>query len=73
MLINKGIEQHQAEIIRLNKIIDVLTDRAEHCSVDVRLPEQFLLIDKLNQSNKIKYPINKLCDVFEVHRSSYKY
>jgi putative transposase len=36
-------------------------------------PEQFLLIEKLNQSNKIKYPITTLCDVFKVHRSSYKY
>lgn len=29
MLMNKVVEQHQAEIIRLNKIIDVLTERAE--------------------------------------------
>ncbi len=29
MLMTKDIEQHQAEIIRLNKIIDVLTTRAE--------------------------------------------
>ena len=42
-------------------------------SVDVRLPEQFSLIEKPNLNNKTKYPISKLCDVFEVHRSCYKY
>lgn len=29
MLMNKDLEHHQAEILRLNKIIDVLTERAE--------------------------------------------
>jgi hypothetical protein len=30
-------------------------------SVDARFLEPFSLIEKLNQSNQIKYPINKLC------------
>ncbi|WP_284209232.1 IS3 family transposase [Thalassotalea eurytherma] len=42
-------------------------------SVDVGLTEQFELIEKLNQSHKARYPIKTLCDVFNVHRSSYKY
>ncbi|MBU2991565.1 IS3 family transposase [Psychrosphaera sp. B3R10] len=42
-------------------------------SVDVGLTEQFELIEKLNQSHKARYPIKLLCDVFSVHRSSYKY
>ncbi|MET6759189.1 IS3 family transposase [Pseudoalteromonas sp. NCIMB_1079] len=40
-------------------------------SLDVRLPEQFSLIEKLNQRKR--YPISVLCNVFNVHRSSYKY
>lgn len=40
-------------------------------SLDVRLPEQFSLIEKLNQRER--YPISVLCSVFNVHRSSYKY
>ena len=43
-------------------------------SVDVGLTEQFELIEKLNQSHKAKYPVKlSLCDVFNVHRSSFKY
>ncbi|WP_157420055.1 IS3 family transposase [Oceanisphaera avium] len=38
-------------------------------SLDVRLPEQFSLIEKL----KTSYPVSKLCQVFGVHRSSFKY
>lgn len=44
-----------------------------YSSVDVRLPEQFELIEKLNQSNKARYHVKTLCKVFGVHRSSYKY
>ncbi|KAA1151069.1 IS3 family transposase, partial [Pseudoalteromonas fuliginea] len=40
-------------------------------SLDVRLPEQFSLIEKLNQRER--YPVSLLCSVFNVHRSSYKY
>ena len=32
-------------------------------------PEHFSLIEKL----KTSYPVKKLCDVFGVHRSSFKY
>ncbi|WP_370661057.1 IS3 family transposase [Psychrosphaera algicola] len=42
-------------------------------SVDVGLTEQFELIEKLNQSHKVRYPIKILCDVFGVNRSSFKY
>lgn len=40
-----------------------------HRSLDVGLLEHFSLIEKL----KTSYPVNKLCDVFGVHRSSFKY
>ncbi|ENB4326700.1 IS3 family transposase [Vibrio vulnificus] len=40
-------------------------------SIDVGLPEQFSIIEKLNKSKK--FTIVKLCEVFGVHRSSYKY
>ncbi|WP_086962173.1 IS3 family transposase [Oceanisphaera avium] len=38
-------------------------------SLDVRLPEQFSLIEKL----KTSYPVSRLCQAFGVHRSSVKY
>ncbi|UAN61437.1 IS3 family transposase [Serratia sp. JSRIV006] len=38
-------------------------------SLDVRLPEQFSLVEKLRSS----HTVSLLCDVFEIHRSSYKY
>lgn len=38
-------------------------------TLDVRLPEQFSIIGKL----RARYPVSTLCNVFEVHRSSYKY
>ncbi|EPY5524852.1 IS3 family transposase [Klebsiella aerogenes] len=38
-------------------------------ALDVRLPEQFSLIEKL----RAQYPVVTLCHVFGVHRSSYKY
>ncbi|WP_286263180.1 hypothetical protein [Thalassotalea atypica] len=41
-------------------------------SVDVGLIEQFELIEKLNPSHKAKYSTKLLCDVFDVHHSSYK-
>ncbi|WP_407646971.1 IS3 family transposase [Erwinia tracheiphila] len=36
---------------------------------DVRLPEQFSLIEKL----RVRFPVAVVCNVFGVHRSSYKY
>ena len=42
-------------------------------SVDVRLPEQLSLIEKLNQSQPKRYPVKLLCEVFDVHSSTYKY
>ncbi|MCE9688678.1 IS3 family transposase, partial [Shewanella sp. AS16] len=36
---------------------------------DVRLPEQFSLVEKLKQSHTVK----RICEVFGLHRSSYKY
>ncbi|TLU59453.1 IS3 family transposase [Thalassotalea litorea] len=42
-------------------------------SVDVGFTEQFEIIEKLNKSQKSRYPVKVLCDVFGVHRSSYKY
>lgn len=66
----------QLKIRELEKKIERIELEKEilkKATVDVRLPEQFSLIEKINQSNKTKYPISKLCDVFQVHRSSYKY
>ncbi|MGR5469677.1 IS3 family transposase, partial [Vibrio astriarenae] len=40
-----------------------------YCSVDVGLTEQFSIIEKLKQS----YSVAKLCKVFGIHRSSFKY
>ncbi|WP_154045228.1 IS3 family transposase [Vreelandella subglaciescola] len=37
-------------------------------SLDVRLPEQFSLIERLEES----YAVQRLCSVFGVHRSSYR-
>jgi transposase len=38
-------------------------------SLDVRLVERFALVDKLRES----HPVKRLCEVFNVYRSSYKY
>ncbi|WP_146509773.1 IS3 family transposase [Shewanella algae] len=38
-------------------------------SLDVRLTEQFSLVEKLRQSHSVKL----ICSVFGIHRSSYKY
>jgi putative transposase len=40
-----------------------------HCSFNARLPEQFSLIEKLNESHAVAL----ICGVFGVDRSSYKY
>ncbi|HDL6960590.1 TPA: hypothetical protein PXM37_004234 [Yersinia enterocolitica] len=37
--------------------------------LDVRLPEQFSLVEKL----RAQFPVAVVCNVFGVHRSSYKY
>lgn len=42
-------------------------------SVDVGLHEQLSVIEKLSQSDKRCYSIKLLCEIFGVHRSSYKY
>ncbi|EMQ3553717.1 IS3 family transposase, partial [Escherichia coli O18/18ac:H49] len=38
-------------------------------ALDVRLPEQFSLVEKL----RARFPVAVVCNVFGVHRSSYKY
>ena len=38
-------------------------------SLDVRLPERFSIIEKLKKS----YAVKRLCEVFGVYRSSYRY
>ncbi|QCG47340.1 IS3 family transposase [Aeromonas schubertii] len=38
-------------------------------SLDVRLPEQFSLVEKLKQS----HPVARVCEALGIHRSSYKY
>ncbi len=38
-------------------------------SLDVRLSERFSMIEKLKKS----YAVKRLCEVFGVHRSSYRY
>ncbi len=38
-------------------------------SLDVRLPERFSTIEKLKKS----YAVKRLCEVFGVHRRSYRY
>ncbi|WP_144226706.1 IS3 family transposase [Shewanella algae] len=38
-------------------------------SLDVRLSEQFSLVEKLRKSHSVK----RICSVFSIHRSSYKY
>jgi putative transposase len=38
-------------------------------SLDVRLPEQFSLVEELKES----HAVSLVCDVFGVNRSSYKY
>jgi len=40
-----------------------------YSSLDVRLVERFALVQRLQESHSIK----RLCEVFDVHRSSYKY
>jgi len=42
-------------------------------SVDVGLHEQLSVIEKLSQSDERRYSIKLLCEIFGVHRSSYKY
>lgn len=61
----------QIEILELKKKLARLEEHNEvlksHGSVDVGLTEQFLIIKKLKQS----YSVKTLCEVFNVHRSSY--
>ncbi|WP_237666679.1 MULTISPECIES: LysR substrate-binding domain-containing protein [unclassified Vibrio] len=64
----------QIEIRELKKKLARLEEHNEifkksHGSVDVGLTEQFLIIKKLKQS----YSVKTLCEVFNVHRSSYHY
>jgi putative transposase len=40
-----------------------------YCSLDVRLNEQFSMINGLKEN----YAVQTLCNVLEVHRSSYRY
>ncbi|WP_139151798.1 IS3 family transposase [Shewanella colwelliana] len=68
------ISPEQIEIRELKKQLARLQEHNEilkkgHSSVDVGLTEQFLIIEKLRQS----YSIKTLCEVFSIHRSSYKY
>lgn len=37
------------------------------------LSEQLALVEKLSQSDEGRYPVNVLCELFGVHRSTYKY
>ncbi|PSW77678.1 IS3 family transposase [Photobacterium damselae] len=64
----------QIEIRELKKKLATHEEHNEifkksHRSLDVRLIEQFSLIEKLRKSHSI----TTLCKVFDVHRSSYKY
>ncbi|MGR5066712.1 IS3 family transposase [Photobacterium sp. DNB22_13_2] len=64
----------QIEIRELKKQLARLEEHNEilkkgHSSLDVGLTEQFSLIEKLRKS----YSVKLLCEVFSVHRSSYKY
>ncbi|WP_442800720.1 IS3 family transposase [Shewanella sp. AS16] len=64
----------QIEIRELKKKIDRLEEhnaipKKGYRSLDVRLPEQFSLVEKLKQSHTVK----RICEVFGLHRSSYKY
>ncbi|MGR3172578.1 IS3 family transposase [Vibrio vulnificus] len=64
----------QIEIRELKKRIAELEEHNEiikkgYSSVDVGLTEKFSIIERLKQS----YSIIKLCSIFGVHRSSYKY
>ncbi|WP_332405501.1 IS3 family transposase [Vibrio metschnikovii] len=68
------ITPEQIEIRELKKKLARLEEHNEifkksHGSLDVGLTEQFLMIKKLKQSHSIK----TLCEVFNVHRSSYNY
>ncbi|WP_102529744.1 IS3 family transposase [Shewanella sp. 10N.286.51.B7] len=68
------ISPEQIEIRELKKQLARLQEHNEilkkgHSSVDVGLTEQFTIIEKLRQS----YSIKTLCEVFSIHRSSYKY
>ncbi|WP_344966041.1 IS3 family transposase, partial [Oceanisphaera sediminis] len=67
------ITEEQREIYRLKKEVAELKMEKEipkkgYRSLDVRLPEQFSLIEKFKKS----YAVNQLCRIFGVHRSSYK-
>ncbi|WP_152557222.1 IS3 family transposase [Photobacterium sanctipauli] len=64
----------QIEIRELKKKLARLEEHNEifkkgYRSLDVRLAEQFSLVEKLKQSHSV----STLCDVFSIHRSSYKY
>ncbi|WP_418113763.1 IS3 family transposase [Vibrio scophthalmi] len=67
------ITSEQIEIRELTKKLARLEEHNEilkiHGSVDVGLTEQFLIIKKLKQS----YSVKTLCEVFNLHRSSYNY
>ncbi|WP_104036060.1 IS3 family transposase [Vibrio jasicida] len=64
----------QREIRDLKKKIKRIEEEKEilkkgYGSLDVRLPERFSIIEKLKKS----YAVKRLCEVFGVHRSSYRY
>ncbi|WP_371417665.1 IS3 family transposase, partial [Salinivibrio sp. VYel6] len=68
------ITKEQIEIRELKKKLARLEEHNDifkkgYRSLDVRLSEQFSIIEKL----KTSYSVNKLCQVFSVHRSSFRH
>ncbi|WP_128875488.1 IS3-like element IS911 family transposase [Shigella dysenteriae] len=68
------ITPEQIEIRKLRKKLQRIEMENEifkkgYRALDVRLPEQFSIIGKL----RAHYPVVTLCQVFGVHRSSYRY
>ncbi|WP_445001466.1 IS3 family transposase [Halomonas mongoliensis] len=69
----EAITPEQREIQELKRKLRRVEEEKEifkkgYCSLDVGLPEQFSIIERLEES----YAVQHLCQVFGVHRSSYR-
>ncbi|GHZ05744.1 IS3 family transposase [Vibrio cholerae] len=63
------LEAAQLVLDQNYSVTEAAQTKKSHGSLDVGLTEQFLIIKKLKQSHSVKI----LCEVFNVHRSSYHY
>ncbi|WXG51703.1 MAG: IS3 family transposase [Candidatus Sedimenticola sp. (ex Thyasira tokunagai)] len=62
----RRIQELEKRLRRVEQEKEIL--KKGYRSLDVRLNEQFAIVHRLQES----YPVNRLCELFDVHRSSYR-